>query len=163
MKRFKAEDYKIEIMKAPEDEGGYLAYIQQLDCWGDGETVEEAMAEVIAVGNDIIDIAIEDGVSLPIPNKFKEEEFSGKLSLRLPKFLHGELARIAEEENCSINQLIQSYISIGIGKSFGDKKITINVVNKNGVGDIQESVIKKSDDIWMRNIYKNADRKFYNN
>lgn len=158
MVRFKAEDYKIEIMKAPEDEGGYLAYIPQLNCWGDGETVEEAMKDVLAVGNDIIDIAIEDGVSLPIPKKFKEEEYSGKLSLRIPKFLHAEIARIAEEEDCSINQLIQSYISIGVGKNFGEKRITINV-NKSGVGNIQESVVKKNDDMWMNNIYKNLDRK----
>ena len=97
MMKVSAVDYKIEVMKAPEDEGGFLAYVPQLKCWGDGDTVQEAMADVIAVANDLIEIAMEDGVRIPEPDKIKvDEEFSGKLSLRLPKYLHAEVAKRAE-------------------------------------------------------------------
>lgn len=53
-------DYDIKVMRAPEDEGGYLAYIPQLDCWGDGETEIEAVEEVKAVAGDILEIAFEN-------------------------------------------------------------------------------------------------------
>lgn len=119
MMKISAEDYKIELMKASKDEGGFLAYIPQLKCWGDGNTIEEAISDIILIANDLIEMAISDGVSIPEPYKIKtEEEFSGKLSLRLPKYLHAEVARMAEEEECSINQLIQSFIAIGIGKKY---------------------------------------------
>lgn len=158
MRKVMAENYKIEVMRAPEDEGGYLAFIPQLGCWGDGDTAEEAMSEVIAVGNDIIDLAIKDGATIPIPNKLKiEDEFSGKLTLRLPKFLHAEVAKTADEEGCSINQLIQSYISIGIGKKFGERKITINIA-KEDVTNIQQSVNKTH--YWINGLNRKLDKKF---
>lgn len=160
MKKFKAEDYKIEIMKAPEDEGGYLAYIPELNCWGDGDTIEIAMKEVVDVGNDLIDIAIEDGVSLPIPEKFKEEEYSGRLSLRLPKFLHSELAKRAKKEECSINQLIQSFISLGVGMKYGEEKVVINV--KYDTDKIQKSVIEKNQSDWFNNLNERIDKRISN-
>lgn len=160
MRKIVAEDYKIEVMRAPGDEGGYLAYIPQLDCWGDGETASEAMEEVIAVANDMIEIAIAEGIKLPIPNKFKtEDEFSGKLTLRLPKFLHAQLAKSAEEEGVSINQLILTFISIEIGKMFGEKKITINIGRN--ISNIQESVNKNNNKTsdWINGLTRNLDKK----
>lgn len=161
MRKIVAEDYKIEVMRAPEDEGGYLAYIPQLDCWGDGETAVEAMDEVIAVANDMIEIAIAEGIKLPIPSKVKmDDEYSGKLTLRLPKFLHAQLAKSSEEEGVSINQLILTFISIGIGKMFGEKKITINIGRD--ISNIQESVNKNNNKTsdWINGLNKNLDKKF---
>jgi len=164
MMKVSAVDYKIEVMKAPEDEGGFLAYVPQLKCWGDGDTVQEAMADVIAVANDLIEIAMEDGVRIPEPDKIKvDEEFSGKLSLRLPKYLHAEVAKRAEEEDCSINQLIQSFIAMGIGKKYGEQKITINVQQQNRVDKVQKALLKSaSEDIWKRQLFSNLDNKLSN-
>lgn len=163
MMKVSAVDYKIEVMKAPEDEGGFLAYIPQLKCYGDGDTAEEAMEDVIAAANDLIEIALEDGVRIPEPDKIKvDEEFSGKLSLRLPKYLHAEVAKRAEEEDCSINQLIQSFIAMGMGKKYGEQRITINE-QQSKVDKVQKSLLKnESEDIWKRQLFSNLDSKLAN-
>lgn len=157
MKKIKAEDYKLEIKKAPEDEGGYFAYIPQLDCWGDGDSIEAAVKDVLDAANDIIDMALEDGLRIPEPEKFKEEEYSGKLSLRIPKYLHREIDKKASEEGCSINQLIQSYIALGIGMKYGEQKITINI--KDNTEKVQQSVIKNNNLHWSKQFYSKPGRK----
>ena len=115
------KDYKVEISKlSNEDGGGYLAYIPLIECYGDGETAEDAIAEVYSVAEALIKIAVEDGKEIPQPQYYKDEyEFSGKLSVRLPKNLHKQVSERAKVEDCSINQLISTYIAMGVGDAFG--------------------------------------------
>lgn len=121
-------DYKIEINKVAEEEGGgYMASMPTLGCMADGETLEEAIEELKEVANDLIEFALEKGTKIPEPKEYKiEDDYSGKLTVRLPKSLHKQLSERAEEENCSINQLINNYIAMGIGYNFGNKSISIN-------------------------------------
>lgn len=121
-------DYKIEINKVIEEEGGgYMASMPTLGCMADGDTIEEAIKELKEVANDLIEFALEKGTKIPDPKKYKiEDDYSGKLTLRLPRSLHKQLSERADEENCSINQLINNYISMGIGYNFGNKSISIN-------------------------------------
>lgn len=128
-------DYKIEIQKLTiEDGGGYIALMPDLGCFGDGETIEEAVADVIEVATDLVNIATTDGKEIPLPRYYKaSDEYSGKLTLRIPKFLHKQLSDRAEEENCSLNQLILSYLSLGIGNEFGKKDISIKFDNPNSI------------------------------
>lgn len=113
--------YKVEISRLTEDDGGgYMAHIPELDCYGDGDTAEEAIADVYEVAEDLIAIAMEDGKEIPTPMYFRDlDEFSGKLSIRLPKTLHKQVSQRAKAEDCSINQLINAYIAMGIGDAFG--------------------------------------------
>ena len=115
------KDYKVEITKLTEaDGGGYIAYIPELDCYGDGETVEAAIADVYAVAEDLIEIAMEDGKEVPMPQYYRDmDEFSGKLSIRLPKTLHKQISQRAKSEDCSINQLIGTYVAMGLGDAYG--------------------------------------------
>lgn len=153
-------DYKVELIKDLEDEG-YLAYISQLDCWGDGLTPEEAYKDVVQVANDIIEMANEDNIKIPIPNNkiVEEEKCSGKLSLRIPKTLHAELIRRSEKEGCSINQLMNMYLSMGIGMDYGKEKVTVNIECK--VNQVQESLVKNTNSTkkWMNSMNKNIERK----
>ena len=115
------KDYKVEITKLTEaDGGGYIAHIPELDCYGDGETVEAAITDVYAVAEDLIEIAMEDGKEIPMPQYYRDmDEFSGKLSIRIPKTLHKQLSQRAKMEECSINQMIATYIAMGVGDAFG--------------------------------------------
>lgn len=126
MKNINVLDYKIEINK--DDDGDYIAIMPKLGCMADGATIDEAINELMEVAEDFIKLAKEDGKIIPMPEKYEEEiNYSGKLTLRIPKSLHRMVTKQAEKEGCSINQLITTYISLGIGNEFGKKHVSINL------------------------------------
>ena len=143
-------NYKVEIKKISEDDGGgYLALVPSLPgCMSDGETPEEALENVRDAIFSWIETAKELGREIPESDEYKaDDEYSGKLSLRIPKFVHKQLAVRAKEEDCSINQLIQTYIALGLGKDFGTKNISINIDNGS---EVLRSALNKA----MRNEWK---------
>jgi len=86
----------------------------------DGPTIGDAIDELREVAEDFIRLAEEDDKLIPIPEKYEEEiNYSGKFTLRMPKSLHKMVTEQAEKEECSINQLILTYISMGLGNEFG--------------------------------------------
>ncbi len=133
MVKFKGIDisaYKVKIEKlSDEDGGGYLATVPSLPgCMSDGETREEAIKNVEDAIKAWIETALELGRDIPMPESYRSEyDYSGKLTLRIPKSLHKALAEQSEEEGCSINQLIVTYVSMGLGKEYGKKDIYISL------------------------------------
>lgn len=130
--------YKVELEKLSNDDGGgYLATVPKLPgCMSDGETQEEALENVQDAIKAWIETALELGRPIPMPEEHKpEDEFSGKLSLRLPKSLHKMLSEQSIKEGCSINQLIVTYIALGLGNEFGKNKLYFNF-------DINQSTIE---------------------
>lgn len=47
----------------------------------------------------------------------ENENYNGKILIRIPKYLHRLLIEKAKDEGCSVNQLVQTYISIGLGST----------------------------------------------
>lgn len=145
-------DYKIEIQKLSDDEGGgFLAIIPELPgCMSDGETYEKALANAKDAISCWIDTARELGREIPNPKLHEStEKFSGKLTLRLPKYLHRKLAERAKEEDCSINQLIQSYISFGLGKDYGNNNITFNIEYQSDKSQTVEKINENLESRWQ--------------
>ncbi len=68
------------------------------------------MANIIEARELWIETAYEAGDDIPLPSK--DETYSGKLLLRMPKSLHRRLALVAERENVSLNQCIVSVSEI---------------------------------------------------
>lgn len=127
-------DYKIEIIK--DDAGDYIATMPSLGCIADGETIDEAIEELKEIAETFIELAKKDGKAIPIPEKYKEDiNYSGKLTLRIPKSLHRMVTEQAEKEGCSINQLLTTYISLGVGNEFGKKHVSINLDAPSNVFD----------------------------
>jgi predicted RNase H-like HicB family nuclease len=127
-------NYRIEISKlSDEDGGGFLATVPALaGCMSDGETQEEALISVRDAIKCWIETAKELGRNIPPEDEYKsEDEYSGKLLLRIPKSLHKQVADIANKEGCSINQLIMMYISMGVGCEFGKKQVNITLNQSN--------------------------------
>lgn len=101
--------YTVEVQKT---EDGYFAKVQELPgcmTWTEkaeelGPMIEDAMATWIAD-------ALEDGDPVPEPRNL--DDYSGKINLRIPKSLHRDLARRAEEEGVSLNQ----YMAISLAKT----------------------------------------------
>lgn len=104
--------YKVVLY--PADEGGYVVEIPDLPgCLSQGETREEAFVMIEDAKKCWIQSALEDGVEIPEPNR--EDAYSGKFNVRVPKSLHKALSEKAKAENVSLNQLIIYHLSKGVG------------------------------------------------
>ena len=62
-----------------------------------------------------LEAALADGISIPEPAR--EEDYSGRFNLRLPKSLHKDLALTAKMEGVSLNQLAMCLIAGGLKAS----------------------------------------------
>ncbi|MEP6518968.1 type II toxin-antitoxin system HicB family antitoxin [Microcoleus vaginatus] len=111
--KLKSLDYylglKYPISFHPEAEG-YTAIIKNLrGCMSQGETLSEAMENIEEARELWIETAYECGHEIPLPAT--EVEYSGSLSLQIPKSLHLSLAEKAEREGVSLDQYILVVLS----------------------------------------------------
>jgi len=94
----------------PDSEGGYVAQIKDLPgCLSQGETLEETIVNINEARELWIETAYEAGDEIPLP--ITDDNYSGKLLLRMPKSLHRRLAEASERENISLNQYILFLLS----------------------------------------------------
>ncbi len=87
-----------------------------------GETREEAIELALDAIEALKRAAIEEGRHFPEPIE-EEEEHSGRVTLRMPKTLHRDVARAAEQEDVSIN----SYIVTALSKALASGGHTFSV------------------------------------
>lgn len=95
------------IIKPIQNESGtyFYASVLELDgCQSTGDTFNEAFDNLMEAMEGWIEIKLENGFSIPEP--IKDEKYSGKFVLRLPKSLHKHLAIEAEKEGVSLNQYV---------------------------------------------------------
>ena len=108
-------DFPIEIRPlSAEEGGGFLATFPDLPgCMADGETPEEAIADARGAFECWMDAHIADGRPVPTPGILNA---SGKFVQRLPRSIHSRLQHQAKAEGVSLNQLVNAYISEGLGR-----------------------------------------------
>lgn len=106
-------EYKYNLERiSEEDGGGWLASIPLLEgCISDGETPTEAIVNLEDAKKEWISFCLDNGVTIPEP---REDKFSGKFTLRVPKSTHKFLVNRADEEGISLNNLVNDLISKGI-------------------------------------------------
>ena len=98
----------------PESDGGYSAEIVEFPgCIAEGDTAEEAVANVESTATAWIESELEQGHKIPAP--VCGEEYSGRLALRLPRSFHRALAIKAARDRTSINQQVVSAVATWIG------------------------------------------------
>lgn len=96
-------NYKMEIVEDP-DEGGYAIALPELPgCLSTGETIEEAIENIKDAKKLWLELAIEDGREIPLPES-SLDDYSGQFKIRIPKSLHKSLADHAKKEGVSMNQ-----------------------------------------------------------
>ena len=78
-----------------------------------GDTAAEALEEAGIAVSLFIEEYEADGVPLPQPRTIPSH--SGQIRLRMPKYLHAQLAHYANQEGVSLNTLIVSYLSEAVG------------------------------------------------
>lgn len=103
-------DYTIRLKQ--NQDGSYFAEIEELSgCMSEGDTKEKALEMIEDAKKAWLQIAVERNITIPEPQK---DEFSGKLNIRMPKFLHRELVYKARQEGVSLNTLISSTLATTI-------------------------------------------------
>jgi antitoxin HicB len=108
--------YRIEIVHDRDEDGneGFVAEVKELPgAISQGATPEEAVSSVYDAMAGWISVALEDGRDIPEPRD--PETYSGRFLLRLPRGLHAELARQAEQEGVSLNQYVATTLASASG------------------------------------------------
>ena len=119
MEYYLSKLYKIEI--CPASEGDFVVSVPDLPgCISQGGTIEEALKMVEDAKKAWLETALEEGIEIPEPTP-AENAYSGKFNLRIPRSLHRDLARRADEEKVSLNTLATYLLSSSMGKKFSVK------------------------------------------
>ncbi|WP_423223105.1 type II toxin-antitoxin system HicB family antitoxin [Candidatus Amarolinea aalborgensis] len=104
--------YTIELKHDAED--GWFVRVKELPgCMSQGDTVDEAMAMIQEAMHGWLTVALEQNITIPEPQR--EEEFSGKFVVRMPRSLHRDLVQRAQQEGVSLNQ----YVNVALGQVVG--------------------------------------------
>lgn len=112
--RYNGSAYREVIETDPA--GGYVGYIPELrGCITQGENKEEIISMLEDAKQSWLMAALE--ADMVIPEPLRDEDFSGRFNLRIPKSLHKRLAMAAKEEGVSLNQLAMYLLANGLKSS----------------------------------------------
>lgn len=102
----------------PDPEGGYTASIHEFPgCFAEGETADEALADLDAAAVAWVAAALDSGHQVPEP--VDATDHSGKIALRVPRSLHRMAHERALVEGVSVNQLLVTAVATFLGQQDG--------------------------------------------
>ena len=102
LNEYLALPYRMEIVEDREEGGYVVSYPDLPGCLTCGETIESAVANARDAKRVWLEAALEEGVSIPMPDSL--EDYSGQFKHRLPRSLHRALAEQSQREGISMNQ-----------------------------------------------------------
>src|SRR5437870_649992 len=109
MDRQRRFPYRIAVEFSEEDEA-YIARVPVLPgCAAHGDTAEQATREALDAAEGILASMTRHG--RPPPPSDLDRGHSGNIRLRLPRYLHARLARRADVEGVSLNQLMVALLA----------------------------------------------------
>ena len=108
-----------------------------------------------------LEMAEEDGETIPAPTVEKIQEYSGKFTVRLSKSLHREIAKRAEMEGVSLNQYmveaaaeklgrIPKQDAIMIGKAF--REFALVIQNTSGILEGTQNIVYDMSEITAKMV-----------
>ena len=117
-----AASYRISLSRSGEgQDASWLAEVEGLpSCSRRGATPDEAAQQAWAAVEELTTPARGAG-GQPAPEAKAAAQHSGKLLVRMPATLHDELARAAEAEGVSLNQLITGALASAVEWRSGDE------------------------------------------
>lgn len=106
-------EYPFEIRPLPKREGGgySISFPDLPGCWSDGATPEEAIENGRDAMRSWLAVAEEHDDAVPKPSG----AVSGRFVQRVPRYLHAQLIARARSEGVSLNTLVVSLVSQGLG------------------------------------------------
>lgn len=107
--------YQLTLVRDDErGRAGWVAKVEEIPgCTTRARTPQEAVTKVTRLLTSWIAEAIEEGREVPEPKS--PEGHSGRLLVRMPQTLHGELTRSVEREQVSLNQFITDILAGAVG------------------------------------------------
>jgi antitoxin HicB len=105
--------YPVELVET--DSGFVVSHPDLPGCASFGDTIPEAIDSLAEVRELWLHGQIETHGIAPEPRP--PEDYSGRFVVRLPKWLHRVLDAEAQRQACSLNSLVVSLLSLGIGTS----------------------------------------------
>ncbi|SRR6266404_233483 len=102
--------YTIRLKKNADN--SYFAEIEELPgCMTEGDTEKEVLSMLEDAKKAWLEIALTRKFVIPEPTP---DEYSGKFNIRLPKFLHRQLAYRAKQESVSLNTYITTTLASAV-------------------------------------------------
>ncbi|MBM4416052.1 MAG: type II toxin-antitoxin system HicB family antitoxin [Chloroflexi bacterium] len=96
-----------------ENDGGYSAEVLEFPgCYASGSTADEAMRDLDEAIATWVRSELEQGHSIPEPI---DEQFSGRVMLRILPSLHRQAAIFARAEGSSLNRFLATAIAFYVG------------------------------------------------
>ena len=90
-------------------DGSYFAEIEELPgCMTEADTKEQVLQMLEDAKRDWLEVALKRKIAVPEPSV---DDYSGKFNVRMPKFLHRNLAYRAKSEGVSLNTLISTTLA----------------------------------------------------
>ncbi|MCD9189173.1 MAG: type II toxin-antitoxin system HicB family antitoxin [Pyrinomonadaceae bacterium] len=107
----KAEHYLYSVGWSEKDEAFVARVAEFPSLAAHGDTQEEALREI----KDVVGFVLNDlkESDEPIPEPFGKRSFSGRLVLRMPEYMHRQLALEAMRQGVSLNQLLNLKLEAG--------------------------------------------------
>lgn len=129
--KFDPETYTITIRKEKID--GEILYVGRVAEFPNisafEETFELTRALVIDAIQTLKKIADETQAEFPPPYPVPSDEFSGRITLRLPKPLHAKVSRNAAQDDISVNLYLVTAIATYVGETDGVARVVSKAVN----------------------------------
>jgi HD-GYP domain-containing protein (c-di-GMP phosphodiesterase class II) len=139
-------NYRIAIYR--DEEGDYIAEVEGLPgCIADGNSPAEAYDRIRQAMRSWIESRLEAGLEIYEPEA-ELEQYSGKLLLRIPKYLHHTLANQARGEGVSLNQYLLARLAEASGTN-----------NRLGIRSMREALaeLERSYDITLEMLADTLD------
>lgn len=111
--------YNINLRRITVD--GEVLYEARVKEFPDATEYAESAQEAYELALDTVEASLEvlqeQGKAVPTPSE-TPEDYSGRVTLRVPKNLHRRLALAAEDEAISLNQYLVSLLAFHVGTRF---------------------------------------------
>jgi antitoxin HicB len=103
-------DYPLRLI--PDPDGGYVFEYPDLPgCLGQIDSLDQLPQLAEEARRLWLETAIERGKEIPLPNR--QDDYSGKFIVRIPKSLHRRLAETARSEGVSLNLYAGTLLAAG--------------------------------------------------
>lgn len=112
IEHYLALPYRIALTPDTDEDGrtGWVAEVLELPgAISQGDTPDEAVANVRDAMAGWLSVALSDGTEIPTPRG--EDDYSGRFLIRVPASLHAALARRAQSEGVSLNQFASAALA----------------------------------------------------